>query len=132
MKIEKITTSEIPLITRLYALCFKKPMDENDLQNLLSKPSTHGFRIENKAFLLTQQVGDETEIIDIAVSPDARGYGLATALIEHLKQQTLSVFLEVNATNTPALSLYKKMGFKQISVRKQYYDNKDDALVMKL
>ena len=107
-------------------------MNENDLQTLLSKPTTHGFRIENKAFLLTQQVGDETEIIDIAVDPTARGYGLATALIEHLKGQTLSVFLEVNEHNTPALTLYKKMGFKQISVRKKYYDNKDDALIMKL
>ncbi len=37
--------------------------------------------------------------------------------------------LEVNEKNTPAILLYKKYGFEQISVRKNYY-NDDDAIIM--
>ena len=42
-------------------------------------------------------------------------------------------FLEVRAGNIPAISLYKKTGFTQVSVRKKYYqDNQEDALLMNL
>ena len=43
---------------------------------------------------------------------------------------TKPIMLEVNVKNLPAISLYKKMGFKQISLRKNYY-NTDDAIIMR-
>ena len=38
--------------------------------------------------------------------------------------------LEVNENNIKALKLYKKIGFEQISVRKNYYGNNEDAIIM--
>ena len=40
--------------------------------------------------------------------------------------------LEVNATNIPAQKLYEKFGFKVVGLRKKYYNNKDDAIIMTL
>ena len=40
------------------------------------------------------------------------------------------MFLEVRSSNTPAINLYKKAGFTNLSVRKKYYDDGEDAVVM--
>ena len=40
--------------------------------------------------------------------------------------------LEVKTTNAAAISLYKKMGFEQCGIRKKYYHNRDDAMLMAL
>lgn len=40
--------------------------------------------------------------------------------------------LEVNSNNTSAKKLYLKFGFKELGIRKKYYNNKDDALIMTL
>jgi ribosomal-protein-alanine N-acetyltransferase len=59
-------------------------------------------------------------------------------MLEHLlqfTQFTTSIFLEVRPSNIAAISLYKKMGFKQVGVRKGYYPNGDqereDALILR-
>ena len=38
--------------------------------------------------------------------------------------------LEVNSKNQPAIELYQKFGFKQIGIRKKYYNMVDDAIIM--
>ena len=43
-----------------------------------------------------------------------------------------SIILEVNEKNIPAIRLYKKYGFKQIGLRKKYYNNSDNAIIMSL
>ena len=40
------------------------------------------------------------------------------------------VLIEVGAQNHPALSLYKKLNFQEISLRKKYYKNGEDAVIM--
>ena len=43
-----------------------------------------------------------------------------------------SITLEVNTNNLTAIHIYKKFNFKETGLRKKYYDNKDDALIMTL
>ena len=38
--------------------------------------------------------------------------------------------LEVNVENTPAIKLYEKFGFKNLGIRKKYYNNTTDAYIM--
>ena len=38
--------------------------------------------------------------------------------------------LEVRASNEPAISLYKSFGFSEVGVRKKYYENTEDALLL--
>jgi ribosomal-protein-alanine N-acetyltransferase len=78
----------------------------------------------------------EGHILNLSVHPLFRRQGLGEkllranlALAEALKSETL--FLEVRETNLPALKLYRKLGFLAYSRRKGYYDNGEDALLMR-
>lgn len=79
--------------------------------------------------------GDQGEILRIAVKEDARKKGVGKWLLKkafkRMKDEgAAEVFLEVRSKNTAAISLYKKMGFEKIDVRKKYYGD-DDALIFK-
>lgn len=78
---------------------------------------------------------DEADLMNIVVKKSARNQHIGSLLLDNLlkyakENNILSIMLEVNEKNTPAILLYKKYGFEQISVRKNYY-NKDDAIIMK-
>lgn len=79
--------------------------------------------------------GDQGEILRIAVKEDAREKGVGKKLLEKafkkMKDEGITeVFLEVRSRNSAAISLYEKMGFEKIDVRKKYYGD-DDALIFK-
>ncbi len=92
--------------------------------------------VEQVAFLELMQGVDDAEILNIETSPSYRRQGLAQSLLlETLdwarQNQRQAVWLEVRAGNDAAISLYRKMGFAQISTRQRYYSDGEDALVMK-
>ena len=54
-------------------------------------------------------------------------------LIKIAKKRKLNdITLEVNTNNIAAINLYKKFKFEKIGIRKKYYNNIDDALIMTL
>lgn len=78
---------------------------------------------------------DEINIMNIVVRKDKRKLGIGSALLENIfeiakKLQAKTITLEVNEKNTCAINLYKKYGFKQVGLRKKYYNNTDDAILM--
>jgi ribosomal-protein-alanine N-acetyltransferase len=81
-------------------------------------------------------VSDECHIMTIAVAPVHREAGIGAMLLMKLLDEARlrgarRFFLEVRASNAPAIALYGKFGFRAIDVRKAYYeDNKEDAIVM--
>ena len=79
-------------------------------------------------------VADEAEIITVAVSPVCRRQGIARTLMEHMLRLAAdaraTVYLEVRASNMPAIALYKKFGYEKISLRKRYYSDGEDAEIM--
>ena len=81
-------------------------------------------------------LGQEFEVINIAVDPDLRGRGLGSRLFGHVLQHTDKAgmnqgYLEVRAGNVPAKRLYLRHGFAVVGLRKRYYvDTGEDALVM--
>ena len=73
--------------------------------------------------------------ITVTVSKEYQGKGLGDILIEDLINRVKSVkcayvSLEVRVSNTKAFNLYKKYGFKQVAVRKKYYNDGEDAYAM--
>lgn len=63
------------------------------------------------------------------------GYGTAllNEIIKVAKKTSLEILtLEVNAKNLSALTLYEKFGFERVGIRKNYYQMKDDAIIMNL
>jgi len=71
---------------------------------------------------------DSADLLDIAVETDRRKNGIGSALMQFLTDECRSrgvkeIFLEVRTTNEGAIALYKKCGFEQISIRKNYYSS---------
>lgn len=83
---------------------------------------------------------DEAHLLNIGVVHAAQGRGLGTRLLEYLLSiaQCSGIrqfFLEVRPSNLPALALYRRAGFVEISRRKGYYpspEGREDAIVMRL
>ena len=78
---------------------------------------------------------DDADIEDVFVVPSYRRQGIADGLIERAltlakNSGAKKVLLEVRASNLSAINLYKKHGFTNLSVRKKYYADGEDALVL--
>ncbi len=88
------------------------------------------------AYLILYVSGDEMEIANLAVSPKHRRKGLANMLLEEGFQRTRRVgvrrvFLEVREGNDAARALYRGLGFVEIGMRKNYYDQPvEHAIIM--
>jgi ribosomal-protein-alanine N-acetyltransferase len=84
----------------------------------------------------TWLVIDEAHVTNIAILPEYRGKKLGEALLGKListarEMGARSMTLEVRVTNHVAQSLYRKFGFQNGGIRKNYYsDNQEDALIM--
>lgn len=86
-----------------------------------------------QGFLAARSLGaGEWELLNLAVAPEARRKGVGRALVQVLVQHCEIIFLEVRASNHAARELYKSLGFQEISVRLQYYENPSESgIVMK-
>jgi len=81
------------------------------------------------------KVLDEAHVTNIAVRADSRGRGIGTLLMSELiaRARLMGVkymTLEVRDNNENAIKLYKSFGFTVEGIRKRYYNNSRDALIM--
>jgi len=80
---------------------------------------------------------DEANINNIAVRVDKRDIKIGSKILQNLIDISKSlncsfITLEVNVENSPAIKLYENFGFKNLGIRKNYYNGKTDAYIMKL
>ena len=90
-----------------------------------------------QGFAVWRLLDGEAEILTLGVAPDARRLGLGGALLDSALEDARHrsarrLFLEVDAGNAPALALYGARGFAQVGIRRGYYRDGADALVMSL
>ena len=85
-----------------------------------------------------RQLGQEAEILDLAIRRDHRRRGFASFLLQnfldHISHSAVrAIFLEVRESNSAAIALYKKFGFQIMGRRPDYYRNPEEsALLMNL
>ena len=78
---------------------------------------------------------DNVDITKVSIRKELQGKGLSNILMEDMFSRLYNsdintITLEVRVSNIAAINLYKKYGFKEISIRKNYYENTEDAYVM--
>lgn len=79
-------------------------------------------------YIVWMQVVDEVHLLNVALSPARQGRGLGAWMMKQFISQVRGlgidqILLEVRPSNTAAIRLYRKLGFKEIGLRKGYYPN---------
>jgi ribosomal-protein-alanine N-acetyltransferase len=133
--------SDPALLATLDARSFVRPWREDqiaaslqDVGSLALVAADAGTPVGYALFRRTAD--DEAELLRVAVDPAHRRRGLASRMVELALAQLAthgvrSAFLEVEAANTPALALYRRLGFEAAGRRAGYYAGSGDAVVMR-
>ena len=141
MTIEMMAERHVSQVAALEKLCFSAPWSENSVASELRNPlslwlvALDGDTVAG--YIGSQSVLGESDMMNVAVHPDCRRRGIAEALVNALckalkERGSVSLTLEVRASNDPAKALYDKLGFEQAGRRPNYYRNpKEDALILK-
>jgi ribosomal-protein-alanine N-acetyltransferase len=117
-------------IATLHADSFRRGWSAQEVEGLLIDRSVVTHRLTLGAafagFIMARCAADEAEILSVAVDRRRQGRGLARRLLDwHLRRLAgfgvRTVFLEVDESNTPAIKLYERAGFREISRRPNYY-----------
>ena len=117
--------------------CFATPWTAEMLRAETENECSHIYvaLIDGKAvgYTVIYNVLGDVDIVRVGVLPQCRRQGIAKALLTHaLNEQKGRVFLDVRESNTPAIMLYKSLGFVDTGVRKNYYqDPEENAVLMR-
>ena len=139
MEIKEMTVSDLDLIADYLYEDFDDFWNYNVFKSELeNKNSKYIVAKENDSILGFAGIWiavDVAHITNIVVKKDLRKKGIGSLLLqelikmcEELKMQEIT--LEVNEHNSNAIGLYKKFGFEQVGLRKKYYRNQDNAIIM--
>ncbi|AYA78364.1 ribosomal-protein-alanine N-acetyltransferase [Bacillus sp. Y1] len=132
---------DIDQILKIEELSFATPWTRQSFENELNLNQFAVYLVLEKEGQVIGYCGmwlivDEAHITNIAVLPEFRGQKLGEAILRMImevakKRGAKTMTLEVRVSNTVAQSLYRKLGFMNGGIRKNYYtDNYEDALVM--
>lgn len=136
---------DLPEVLAIEGLCFPNPWSREtflgEIQNrAISFPLVVVHREQKRiaGYVIFWQIGDEAQVNNVAIHPDFQGQGLGELAMRHVLERLKEngahfVSLEVRVSNHRALSLYRKLGFSILGVRKDYYSRPvEDAYVMGL
>jgi ribosomal-protein-alanine N-acetyltransferase len=123
---------------------FPQPWSRGFFEKELAAPQARcmvALRADDETVLVgytvSWRVVDEVHLLNVAVHADHRGTSIGRRLLEHVLDDGRAtgarvVYLEVRAGNVPARRLYRRLGFRDLGVRRAYYGPGQDAIVMEL
>jgi [ribosomal protein S18]-alanine N-acetyltransferase len=142
MIIRTLQLRDLSAIEEIERHSYKTPWSRSMFAGELSKASSvclGAFDEETGGligYLIVSRYVDAWHVMNIAVDPNVRRAGVATALLVRLFELTTGdgrrgYTLEVRVSNTGAINLYEQLGFQPRGIRRGYYtDNREDALIM--
>lgn len=140
IKIEKMTINHLEQIKDILEEQFDNFWTESVLKKELENPaSTYIVAIDEQnnvvGYAGIWQPIDEAHITNIVTKKDKRKNKIGTRMLEELikiskNRKLKNITLEVNVNNIPAINLYKKYKFEEVGIRKKYYNNTEDAIIM--
>ena len=138
VEIRRLTYADLPQVVAIERRAFTTPWSLAMFVLELSKPSgiCLAAAVENElvGYIVCSRYDTVWHVMNVAVDPDRRRRGIATALIAALLDRIgddAQITLEVRRSNVGALALYERFGFRSAGVRPRYYaDNGEDAVIM--
>ena len=139
MKIVDLSINQVDKIVALYEKNFADGWNKNMLEGAFGSGRFICIGIEEEGKLIgliSCSITDyDADIEGITIASEFRRNGFAKALLGllevKLKEKKIEkIFLEVRQSNTPAKNLYLGAGYKEINVRKKYYSDGEDAVIM--
>ncbi len=140
VSVEPMRRGDIPCVSTIERRCYAIPWHENAYYTELSNRSACYLvaRLENVVvgYAGMWVIMDEAHITTLAVDPPHRGKKVGERLLQGLLEEAIihggtRATLEVREHNQAAQNLYRKYGFREAALRKNYYtDNEENAVVM--
>ncbi len=140
LKINDMTLNDLDNIKEILNSEFDDFWSYTILKEELECPSSFFKVVKNDnneivGFAGFKVIFDEADIMNIVVKKNYRCHKIGSFILENLISfaKTLNlhnITLEVNENNFPAIHLYEKFNFKHIGIRKKYYNNEYDAIIM--
>ncbi|WP_299195203.1 ribosomal protein S18-alanine N-acetyltransferase [uncultured Amphritea sp.] len=137
-----LEAADLPQLSQLEACCFSPPWSDAQLLSYLrgKRYLCYGLWQDEQlnGFALLTTVLDEAELLQIGIRPEARGQGFSSELLNFVHEQLENCgisrnLLEVRRSNEAARKLYRRLGYKEDGVRKNYYPAEvgyEDAILM--
>lgn len=139
MRIRPMTMEDCEQVAAIEAVSFSMPWSLDAFTKTIQKDNFRYFVAEEAGEILGYcgflYVLDEAEIPNVCVKASARGQGVGkqmmTVLIDEAAKLGMAVlFLEVRESNSPARRLYEGLGFEQIGMRKNFYEQPVEHAVL--
>jgi [ribosomal protein S18]-alanine N-acetyltransferase len=141
LELRRLELADLDAIERIEQVSYPTPWSRSMFATELAKPSSLSLGAVDESgtligYLVLSRYVDAWHVMNVAVAPESRRQGVATALLRRLLDETRhdaqrGYTLEVRVSNVGAISLYERFGFKPKGVRRGYYtDNREDALIM--
>lgn len=139
LDIRRLAYADLPQVIAIERRAFPTPWSLAMFVLELSKPSGICLAARHdgvvRGYLICSRYDTVWHIMNVAVDPDERRRGVATALIgellERVDDDAARFTLEVRRSNEAAIALYQRFAFKAAGTRRRYYqDNGEDALIM--
>ncbi len=137
--IRPMNEADLDAVLAIERACFPRPWTaQHFLAEISSEHSSAVVAEQGQqliGYLCLSVLLDEAEILDVAVEPGQQRSGTGAALLtwacaEALRRGATILRLEVRATSLPAIALYERFGFLRSGLRKAYYEQGIDALLM--
>jgi [ribosomal protein S18]-alanine N-acetyltransferase len=139
--LRRLELRDLDAIEQIERASYPTPWSRSMFASELAKPSSLSLGAVDEAgtlvgYLVLSRYVDAWHVMNVAVAPEQRRQGIASALLRHLLDETRGdarrgYTLEVRVSNVGAISLYEAFGFRPKGVRRGYYtDNREDALIM--
>jgi [ribosomal protein S18]-alanine N-acetyltransferase len=139
--LRRLELADLDEIERIERVSYPTPWSRSMFATELAKQSSLSIAAvapegQLMGYLVLSRYVDAWHVMNVAVDPEHRRLGIASAMLSHLFEVTRGdaergYTLEVRVSNIPAIRLYERFGFASRGVRRGYYtDNREDALIM--
>lgn len=137
----RMRPEDVAQVVAIETEAFTSPWRADTFETLLDRPGAELWVLDDRTdgvvgYAVLWCILDQGELANIAIVASRRGRGHGSHLLSHVLDVARSrgvqtLYLEVRVSNKRAADLYRRFGFTQIGVRRDYYDApREDALLM--